>query len=225
VSTGAAIKGATAAADAARGSDAVQDWEAVRASSDVQFAPVVFKPPPVSEPPQWLATLGKWLRELLEPLGQALGLSWPVLEKVLIVLIVLGILFLGWRLLVPLLARRRSALPDAEPEWTPGRAAAVALLEDADRLAAEGRFGEAAHLLLQRSVHQLAQARPEWLMPATTAREIARLPSLPERARAAFGIIAVRVERSLFGLRELDAADWQAARAAYADFALQRFAG
>jgi hypothetical protein len=219
VSTGAAIKGATAAADAER------DWEAVRASADIQFAPVVFKPPPVGEPPQWLVALIKWLRELLEPLGRALGLSWPVLEKVLIVLIILGVLFISWRLLAPLFGQRRKAASEPEPEWTPGRAAAVALLEDADRLAAEGRFGEAAHLLLQRSVHHLAQARPDWLLPATTAREIARLPSLPERARTAFGIIAVRVERSLFALRELDADDWQAARAAYADFALQRFAG
>ena len=47
---------------------------------------------------------------------------------------------------------------------------------------------------------------------------------LPERARSAFAAIASRVERSLFALRALDAEDWQAARAAYADFALQRFA-
>jgi hypothetical protein len=112
---------------------------------------------------------------------------------------------------------------EEEPEWIPDRDAAVALLEDADRLAADGRFGEAAHLLLQRSVHHIAEARPDWLQPASTAREIAVLPMLPERARQAFGAISTRVERSLFALRELDAADWQAARAAYAEFALQRF--
>ena len=60
--------------------------------------------------------------------------------------------------------------------------------------------------------------------PASTAREISVLPMLPERARSAFAAIASRVERSLFALRALDAEDWQAARAAYADFALQRFA-
>jgi hypothetical protein len=112
---------------------------------------------------------------------------------------------------------------EAQPEWTPDRADAVALLEDADRLAAEGRYGEAAHLLLQRSVRHIAEARPDWLQPASTAREIAVLPMLPERARRAFAAIAERVERSLFALRELDLADWQAARAAYADFALERF--
>jgi hypothetical protein len=45
------------------------------------------------------------------------------------------------------------------------------------------------------------------------------------RAREAFAIIAARVERSLFALRELDLGDWQASRAAYADFALQDFRG
>ena len=38
----------------------------------------------------------------------------------------------------------------------------------------------------------------------------------------AFRIIAERVERSLFALRALDRTDWEAARAAYADFALAR---
>ena len=36
-------------------------------------------------------------------------------------------------------------------------------------------------------------------------------------------IAEARVERSLFALRDLDSADWQASRAAYADFALQDF--
>jgi hypothetical protein len=146
------------------------------------------------------------------------------MEKVLLALLLLGVVFLVWRLVVqPLLAIRRRPRPELEPEWAPARAQAVALLADADRLAAEGRFGEAARLLLQRSVHHIAEAQPGWLQPATTAREIAGLPQLPERARGAFGVIAMRVERSLFAQAELDGADWQAARAAYADFALQEF--
>ena len=211
------IQGSTIAADTAR------DWEAIRASADIQFAPLPpMQPPP--PPPDWLRQLGEWLRELFEPLGKALGVSWPVLEKILLALALLGAAFLLWRLVIePLLEMRRRPKAEAEPEWVPVRAHAVALLADADRLAAEGRFGEAAHLLLQRSVHHIAEAQPDWLLPATTAREIASLPRLPERARNAFGVIAARVERSLFALRELDAGDWQAARAAYADFALQEF--
>lgn len=195
----------------------MRDWQALRADTDIQYAPL----PPVQPPetPAWLKRLGEWLEAVFKPLGEMLGLSWPVLEKVLIALVVLLALFILWRLLSPLLRMRKVAAP--EPEWAPDQAMAVALLSDADRLAAEGRYGEAAHLLLQRSVHHIAEARPDWLLPASTAREIATLPLLPDRARAAFGEIARRVERSLFALRELDLADWQAVRAAYADFALQ----
>ena len=208
-------------------SDALSDWAAVRAADDIQYAPLppakIPDPPQLPDPPEWL---GEWLRSLFEPLGQALGMSWPVVEKVLIALAILGVLLLLWRLVLePMLALRRRPKVVDEPEWAPVRDAAVALLADADRLAAEGRFGEAAHLLLQRSVHHIAQAQPGWLLPASTAREIAVLPRLPLRAREAFGAIAARVERSLFALRELDAADWQAARSAYADFALQELHG
>jgi len=73
-------------------------------------------------------------------------------------------------------------------------------------------------------VGQIATARPEWIVPASTAREIASLPRLPERARRAFGVIAERVERSRFALRALAGEDWQAARAAYAEFALAEVA-
>lgn len=213
---GVTVAGAQTAGKAA---DAARDWQAVRADGDIQYAPLPpIKPP---EPPDWLKTLGEWLRAIFEPLGQAIGLSWPVIEKVLVALALLCAVWLIWRLIVsPLIELRRGRVPAAEPEWTPDRAAATALLEDADRLAAEGRFAEAVHLLLQRSVGHIADSRPDWLMPASTAREIAAFPLLPERARTAFSAIAARVERSLFALRDLDAADWTAARAAYADFAL-----
>ena len=48
----------------------------------------------------------------------------------------------------------------------------------------------------------------------------------PDEAEMAtrFATIAGRVESSLFALRALGAEDWQAARAAYADFALARLA-
>lgn len=215
-SDGAPFAGASAAVDADRA------WQQVRASSDIQFAPLPPVKPP--EPPGWLKWLGDFLKSIFEPLGRWFGLSWPVLQWILIGLGALLALFLLWRLVVrPLLSRRRPAVEEEEPEWAPAREEALGLLADADRLAAEGRFGEAAHLLLQRSVHHIASAQPLWLTPSSTAREIATLPLLSERARQAFGAIASRVERSLFALRELEAADWQAAREAYAEFALQRF--
>jgi len=214
---GAQIAGSTVAQDAAR------DWQALRADSAIQYAPVA--PPVPPKPPEWLKGLAELLNAIFEPLGKFLGVSGQAIMYVLIALAALLVLYILWRLVIePLLDMRRRPRIEAEPEWAPDRAAAVALLEDADRLAAEGRYGEAAHLLLQRSVHHIAEARPDWLLPASTAREIASFPMLPERARQAFSAIATRVERSLFALRELDAGDWQAARQAYADFALQRLA-
>lgn len=81
------------------------------------------------------------------------------------------------------------------------------------------RYDKATHLLLTRSVGQIAQARPDCVEPSTTTRELAALPPLSPAARTAFAIIAGRVERSLFALRALTADDWHAARAAYAQFA------
>lgn len=210
-----AIAGASAADQAAR------DWQAVRASSDIQFAPFAPKPPPTPEVPEWLQTIGRFFRAVFEPIAQALGMSWPVLQWILIGLAAAGVLLLLWRIVEPLLGRA-SAPSSAEPEWSPEQAEALALLEDADRLAAEGRFDEATHLLLRRSVQQIAAAKPDWVHPASTAREIAGIGALPDAARRAFAVISQRVERSRYALRQLAAEDWQAARAAYADFALQR---
>ena len=208
------IAGSEAAADAAR------DFEAVRANAEIQFAPVPEMPPP--ELPGWLKALGELLRKIFGPLGEALGMSWPVVQYVLLALAIVLVLFILWRLLGPLLADRRGREPVAEPAWTPGRAEALALLDEADRLAREGRFDEATHLLLQRSVQQIGAVRPGWLHPASTAREIAGLLLLPNEARRAFAVIAERVERSRYALRPLAAEDWTAARDAYARFALER---
>jgi hypothetical protein len=219
-----AIIALAAAASGASGADprAIErDWEAVRRSAEIQFAPL----PPIKPPetPDWLESLQRALEVVFGPLAKGLISAWPVIEKVLIAGAVVLALYLAWRLLGPLLGlRRRTRVEEA---WTPSREDALALLEDADRLAAEGRYGEAAHLLLQRSVGQIRAARPGTLQPASTAREIAALPQLPHAARGAFAIVAERVERSLFALRDLNAADWSAARAAYADFALAELRG
>jgi hypothetical protein len=210
----AAIKGAEAAQDAAR------DWQAVRADATIQYAPMPLPKPP--ETPGWLKAFGEFLESVFGPVGQAIGLSWPVMQWVLAGIGVLAVAYTLWRLTEPWRERVKTAKAEAEPAWIPDREAALALLDDADRLAGEGRFDEATHLLLRRSVSQIADARPDWVHPASTAREIAALAALPDRARAAFALIAARVERSLFALRSLDAADWQAARGAYADFALER---
>ncbi len=211
-------------ANPANAEDAASAWRDLRDSGDIQFAPIELPEPP--KPPEWLEKLAEWLKDVFGPLGEMLGMSWGGFSKVLIALAIVLVLWLLWVLLRPWIERLmdRSGAVDAEPDWAPDRDAAVALLEEADRLAAAGDYEEAVHLLLRRSVRHIEDARPDWLLPASTAREIARFPMLPERAREAFAVIAVRVERSLFALRGLDEADWQAARSAYADFALAELA-
>lgn len=205
--------------------DAASDWEAVRHVADIQYAPLpATKGPQIPQMPEWLKVLGRALEAIFAPIGRFLGMSWPIFQWVLIGLAVLLALFMVWRLLGPAISQWRNRPREAEIQhWAPTREEAVALLDEADRLAGEGRFGEATHLLLQRSVRHIRDARPDWLIPASTAREISVLPMLPEAGRRAFATIAARVERSLFALRDLDAHDWAAAREAYADFTRTEF--
>lgn len=216
----------TIASDTSAASGALSPvgWAAIRADGDLQFAPVTIPEIPAHEPNWFENLLGevlRWLAELFAPLGQWIGASWWWLQWVLLAAIIGFALALLVRLYCPGtgFGRQRRAIASAQ-EWQPDHAASVALLEDADRLAAEGRFDEATRLLLHRSVGHIASARPDWVEPSSTARELAALPALPDAARTAFQVIAERVERSLFALRALEQPDWEAARAAYAEFAL-----
>ena len=203
-------------AEAAR--DFAADWRAVRGDGAIQFDELPPAPPP-DPPPEWLEALQRFLGRIFGPIVDALAALGPALKLVLVALAVAAVVYVLWRILRDVEQREGGA---AAEDWVPQREAALALLEDADRLAAEGRFDEAAHLLLQRSVGHIREARPHWLDPSTTAREIAGSPSLPQRARTAFGTISERVERSLFALRPLVRDDWLAARSAYEDFALAK---
>ncbi len=204
--------------------EALRNWEQLRSDDAIQFAPVQM--PETPPPPSWLQDFMEWLARLFGPVAEALGGIWPILKYTLLAAALLCLLWLLWKLVEPMarirLEKRRQTEAD-EVEWTPERTEALALLEEADRLAQSGLFDEATHLLLRRSVWHISSARPDWLEPSSTAREIASLPALPERARSAFSIIAERVERSLFALRPLNADDWEAARNAYAEFALADF--
>ena len=203
----------------APGDSFVEAWEDVRSDESIQFAEVEM--PEAEPPPDWLTDFMEWLGSAFLPVTNFLVGAWPVLKWVLIVLAIAGALYAVVRILAPdLLARRRRVT--SEGEWVPEQSEALALLEEADRLAAEGKYDAATHLLLKRSVGQIAAARPEIVEPSSTARELSAEPRIPEKARTAFGIIATRVERSLFALSALNREDWQVARDAYAEFALQQ---
>ncbi len=178
--------------------------------SSIQFDLSTVEPP---LPPAWLEPLARFFRAI-----------WPGLEILFWVGLVLLLLYILYGIAMRLQGREwpgrrkdKKAVPD--PDWRPDEAPARALLSEADALAAQGRFDEAVHLILFRSIEDIDGRRPELVGPALTSRDIAALPAIPERPRGAFARIAMLVERSLFALRPLGESDWRDCRAAYEEFA------
>jgi len=165
-------------------------------------------PPP---PPSWLG-----------PLIEALKVILPVLPYLFWGGVILGaalILYFIARELVPERWFRRKKIEVAATDWRPEPEKARALLEDADGLAAAGRFEEAIHLLLFRSIDDLRARRPGAVKPALTSRDIAGLETLPAGPRTAFASLARAVELTFFGGRPAGADEFGAARADYEAFA------
>ncbi|MBV9930054.1 MAG: DUF4129 domain-containing protein [Alphaproteobacteria bacterium] len=208
---------------------------ALTADPDVQFQLQRVEPP---RPPEWLLHFLHALGKALRPVGRffrwvdsflpdapwAKIFLWAVIALAAATLLLIlwrGLRHARWEW--PYRRRRLATVAAAEDEeWRPEEAPARAWLEEADRLAGEGRYAEAIHHLLLRSVEDIARRRPRLVRPALTSRELAAAGAVPEAARGLFAGIAASVERSLFGGRAVGAADWDAARGAYADFVLPR---
>lgn len=173
-------------------------------------------PKPIKPPPKWL----RWLTDLLNGLGPV----FQYLFYAAIVLVIGGVLYFmfGEALLVRFGKSGAGKVTEGDDilvDVRPDAAMAKGLLDEADALARAGKFAEAVHLLLFRSIEDI-QSRLEGGVPKSlTAREIGGLGRLPERARSGLGPIIAIVERSFFGGREVDAEGWQTARASYEDFA------
>jgi len=233
------MSGGTGQAAAAAGRQLVDDrlaqaHRALIADPSVQFElrPAMPDPPP----PQWLVDFGEWLERVLKPVGAFFG--WisslmpdaPYARIFLWTVIAVGALLIVWMIWqrfrhgewrLPRRRRRIVAQPASveEEAWAPDAGPAREWLREADALAERGRFAEAVHHLLIRSVEDIARRRPHIVRPALTSRDLARAEAIPPAARTLFSDIAAVVERSLFGERPVDATQWSACRAAYADFA------
>ncbi len=208
--------------------------DALKADSSIQFQ--LQREPPPPQPPQWLRDFLEWLGDVFEPVGRFLrwiGSFMPDAPYARILLwTVLAAAAAGFAIMVyrrirdgawSLPRRRRPvgiAVEAEEEAWAPEAAPARSWLREADALAAEGRYAEAVHHLLFRSIEDIARRRPRLVRPALTSRELAAAEALPPPARSLFSRIAGLVERSLFGGRPVEAADWTAARTAYADLVL-----
>jgi len=86
------------------------------------------------------------------------------------------------------------------------------VLAEADRLAREGAFGEALHLILLHCLNELRQRLGLGVPASLTSREILRLAPLPEARRSALSIIVGAVEISYFGGRPVDEATYRLCR-------------
>jgi hypothetical protein len=193
------------------------ELERLRADGSYQLDLPAIQPPP--PPPSWLRALGDALAWLG---GDGKWLSYT-LAGLLAAIILLFILYLTVptvREAVDRLLRRRrwEDGTDGEAAWQPDHGAAHDLLAQADALAAEGRFAEAAHLLLGRSLEDIASRRPGLLRPAYTARAIRALEEIPDAARDCLSGIVTVVERGIWARRPVGSDDWQEARAAYEGF-------
>jgi len=210
---------------------------ALKADGSIQFTLRPAPPPP--QPPQWLIDFLHWLGRMLRPVGRffrwlgsflpdlpyASILLWTVLAiaaGLLIWMVVERVRHGEWRL--PRRRRRGQGVAGTQEEedadWQPDAAPARSWLQEADALAAQGRYAEAVHHLLIRSVEDIARRRPGLVTPALTSRELAATDGLPGGVRMLFAGIAKLVERSLFGGRPVSLQEWQVAREDYARFAL-----
>lgn len=83
-----------------------------------------------------------------------------------------------------------------------------ASLARARQLAAEGRFEEAVHVLLEGALGYLHALASFTLEPAFTSREVLAQAPLTSETRRAFGDLVMTVEISLFGGLPVGAADF-----------------
>lgn len=164
----------------------------------------------------------KWLGQLLRGLG-------PIFQAIFYLgaaAIAAGILYFILRQIpnIRLRSLRTKAKTSTETDHVisnvrPDQKKARAWLEEADALAKEGRFSEAVHLLLFRSIEDIQSKRKAPIPSALTAREIERLDGLPPGPRDALRPIIALVERSFFGGQSVNAENWTSARKAYESFA------
>lgn len=122
-----------------------------------------------------------------------------------------------------LLSRRKSETPERVPTAVAAQVAArpadpappPSPIEEAERLAALGRYSEAIHAILLRLLHDLRLAGGPVPATSTTSREILREASLPERFKGGLSVLVGAVELCHFGGRPADQRLFQHCAEAY----------
>lgn len=190
----------------------VQAHARLLADSSLQFDRAALTPP---APPGWPGWIGDLLRAVAPIMQWFFWIGLAVLAGLILYAIVREIL----RLRAPAPKPQKGSAAVAA-EWRPDPGAARDLLAEADGLAGSGRYAEAVHLLLLRSVADIERRQPRNLRASMTTREIAQAATLPEAGRPAFALIGRVVEASLFGGAPVSAGSFAECRQAYEAFAL-----
>lgn len=199
-------------AAAANGGDSFAEAHAaLREDPALQFRFTDFEPP---RRPSWLDPLGDFFEAIAPFLKWVFWIGLAAIVAMLLYVVVREIIQ-RW----PQRRPKGEAEEAPEMDFRPTHARAHALLEEADRLAREGRYSEAARVILHRSIEDIEAQYPITISAAMTSREIAGIHRLSERVRDVFAKIARAVETSLFGGRDLSAAEYQECRALYETFA------
>lgn len=208
LAAGSGVTNGAGAANADAGFDRAH--AALAGDKSLQFA--IQAPPPPPKPPAWLDDIVSLLAQM--------GPAFRIIFWVGLAAIVIAILWLIAREVIRIrMPDRHKPVTPGNEEWRPAPAAALALLSDADALAEAGRFAEAIHLILLRSIGDIDGRLPNTVRPALTTRDIAGLHRLPEAARPAFNRIGEVVEASLFGGQEVGRPEFLDCRRAYEAFA------
>jgi hypothetical protein len=185
--------------------------DALLRHKDLQFDFPRFDLP---EAPGWVTWLAHWFQKL----GPVIEILFWVTGAIALAVV----LYYVGRYLIRMRFPEKLKVQDirtAMEEWRPTMAQARALLGDADALANEGKYAEAVHLLLLRSIEDFERFRPRVVKRSHTAREIEQLGAMPMTVRAAFAGIMKVVEKSRFGFYEVTREDWVRCRADYERFA------
>jgi hypothetical protein len=93
------------------------------------------------------------------------------------------------------------------------------VLENAEKLAAEGRFSEAVHALLLRALQILKMNSHEQIPDFMTGRELLRTVQLSEARRSALGHLLLGSELAYFGGRPTERDDYERCVQHYQAFA------
>ncbi len=182
--------------------------------------------PLIASPEPRQSSGGNFIIEFFRAIANFLGPFLEIVFWVFITLFVIAIIYTIFREIIrsKLPSRASKAKRDETVKITPYQpkaAMAKILLSDADKLAAQGAYAGAIHILLFRSIQDIEIHHPNAIRRSLTSREILQLPVLTAQSRQTFGLISQFVERAFFAGQPLDQAAFETCRQAYAGLALK----